>query len=674
MSIEALKEQARRHEQKEQWQKALDLYVQAMSRLDGADQLDISLFNRAGDLCTRLKQDQLAVEYYEKSVKAYVDAELPNNAIAICKKVLRNLPDRHEIFLRMGQIRAMQGFVPDARASFLEYAGRMEAMGEIDEALRALIEFAALVPADFEIRLSLAHQLKRNERGEEAVEQFVMAHQELTRRGMTGEAGEVAGQIFEIDPDAVIPGPNVVIEEPPLVAEFEVDGGAVELEATAIFGDDDATESNVDAESEVEAATDSEVVADEGDFGELPDLGEVDLEDLAETVELDDEPALEEAVEEEVEDDHEVLPTFGFQDDDDDEEAAGDEADVGSEDQDDVALPTFGFDPGADIEDAAEGEDAELDIDIDLDLEDDSDPDLDADAEVAASAEQGSGTAREQGHGGLAAIGDIDGAISAVEKLIQNHPDDVSLRETMVQYAFKLFDPAVLATAYMGLGRALEKDGKLERARDVYGQAALANPDNEKATAAVARMAQVSPGDEGSDESESFVDLGAMILGEPEEKTTRFVVAYEEPSGDEDADFAKMLSQFKEKVAQNLDTDDVAAHHDLGTAYLEMGLIDEAVGEFQQALRASPGHLPTFEMLGRAFLEKGEPEATVRSLTRALDTQFEVEDELIGIYYYLGQAHEELDEREKALDFYDRVFALDINFGDVTERLRALRD
>ena len=51
----------------------------------------------------------------------------------------------------------------------------------------------------------------------------------------------------------------------------------------------------------------------------------------------------------------------------------------------------------------------------------------------------------------------------------------------------------------------------------------------------------------------------------------------------------------------------------------------------------------------------------------------EQKDDLIGIYYYIGRAFEELENKESAIEFYDRVFSLDINFGDVTERLRELR-
>lgn len=90
----------------------------------------------------------------------------------------------------------------------------------------------------------------------------------------------------------------------------------------------------------------------------------------------------------------------------------------------------------------------------------------------------------------------------------------------------------------------------------------------------------------------------------------------------------------------------------------DIGLLDEAIAEYQQALRASADHLPTYELLGQTFLDKNEPEAALRSLTRALDAPFEIEDELMGIYYYLGMSHEALGNKDQAVEFYDRVLSL----------------
>jgi len=63
----------------------------------------------------------------------------------------------------------------------------------------------------------------------------------------------------------------------------------------------------------------------------------------------------------------------------------------------------------------------------------------------------------------------------------------------------------------------------------------------------------------------------------------------------------------------------------------------------------------------------------VRALNRALNVSYEIEDELIGIYYLMGRAQEEQGNKDEAVDFYEKVFSLDINFEDVTDRLRALR-
>ena len=82
---------------------------------------------------------------------------------------------------------------------------------------------------------------------------------------------------------------------------------------------------------------------------------------------------------------------------------------------------------------------------------------------------------------------------------------------------------------------------------------------------------------------EDEIQLTPLRRLQPAERTTRFVVEEEEPTGDEEADFAEMLRRFKQGVAENVDAEDHQAHYDLGVAFKEMGLIDEAISEFQRA-------------------------------------------------------------------------------------------
>ncbi len=618
MSIESLKEQARRHEQKEEWRKALDLYGKAIAKLAEEDQPDIGLYNRVGDICIRLGNIEEAVEHYEQAVDLYVEAELPNNAIAVCKKVIRNLPNRHAIFLRMGQIRAEQGFISDARTNFLTYAERMQQAGELDESFRALVEFADLAPDDVGPRRAVADQMAANDRIDDAVEQLQIVYRTLVLQGHGTEAEEVEARIHDLDPDA-----DVSAEVAPTSDEELVVTGSslADDDAFSRFGEVDLAEHEAVEEEEeepVEAATDDETLT--------PEPGALALE--AEDVE--------EPVEEDEEEEAEPLPTFGFDEDEEGQATPLSAVELEEEEEQEAEPPTtFVFDEDEEGDEEEEAEPLPL---LEVEAEDEP-PSLDT-----------------------------------VRAEVEAHPDDVSIHQRFVELAYQDGSEAALVEAYLGLAGALGRAGQEGRAKAAYQQVLQVDPSNQAAVAALGQTTsgQPRPPQEVAS-SEDYVDLGSMILGEEGEKTTRFVVAYEEPSGDEQADFHKMLSQFKEKVSANLDADDVRAHHDLGTAYKEMGLLDEAVAEFQQALRASANHLPTYELLGQTFLELGKPEAAVRSLERALEAPFEIEDERVGIYYYLARAYEDLGNKSSAVEFYDQVFSLDINFADVTERLRALR-
>ncbi len=570
-SIEHLKEEARRFEQDEQWGKALELYSQAIDQLSADETPDIALFNRSGDLATKIGSAAQAVAFYERAVDYYMDAGLPNNAVAVCKKVMRNLPDRYSIHLKMGQIRAAQGFITDARTSFVTYAESVRAAGDLDEAFRALIEFVGLAPDDYEICMMLGGQLEQNDRTQDAVTQYVGAYRILQRKGLGTLAEAAAAKVRELDP-------------------------GLDLEMAAA---DPSFGQGAGLGGEKEGAEDGEAPEDKV---EVEIIGPVDL------------------------------PLMFLDDDEEEDDAAKAAEEAAAKAAEEAAAKVAAEDAAAAAaQEAAASEEAA--------------------AEAAAAAEEDA--AKE--------------AASAEEA----------------------------AAAAAAVASAVEESAASKAAEEAAEEAAASKAKEEAAEAAVAKAAEAaaaeaakaadtaseeSPGMNGGSESEApsedYVDLGAVLLGETahaEEKSTRFVVPYEEPTGDDQADFDKMLAQFREKVSENIDVNDVMAHYDLGTAYMEMGLLDEAISEFQVVLRGASDHLATYEMLGQTFLQKKEPEAALRSLTRGLDAPCEIEEERVGIYYYIGLAHETIGDNDTALEFYDRVFALDINFADVTERLRALR-
>ena len=623
-SVENLKERARSFEQNEQWGEALDLYSQAIDLLANDDTPDIALFNRSGDLATRIGSAAQAVSFYERAVDFYMDAGLPNNAVAVCKKVMRNLPDRYSIHLKMGQIRAAQGFITDARSSFVTYAENVQAAGDIDEALRALIEFVNLAPDDYEICMILGAQLEQSNRASDALTQYIGAYRIMRRQGLGDLAQNVAARIRRMDPSLDLEqaasdeffnqGAGSEDSEggvPVPDRETEVIG-PVDLPLMSFDDDDDADAAPTKAAEEAAAKASEEAEAKAAKEAAAKAAGEAEAKAAKEAA----------------------------------AKAAGEAAArVASAVAEETAAKAAEEAAAKAAEEAAAKA---------------------AEEAAAKTAEEAAAKAAEQ-----------DAAKAAQEAAAKAADQDAA--KAAQEAAAKAAQEGRARAAEEARARAAEEAAAARAAEEAAAAKAAADADT--ATTAVEESPSVlnadpEPESATASSSESYVDIGAMLLGDEvhtTQKSTRFVVPYEEPTGDDQADFEKMLDQFKKKVSENIETSDATAHYDLGTAYMEMGLLDEAIGEFQMVLRSTSDHLATYEMLGQTFLQKQEPEAALQSLTRGLDAPSAIEEERVGIYYYLGLAHETIGNTETAVEFYDKVFAIDINFADVTERLRGLR-
>ncbi len=201
-NVAKLKKQAAELELKKQFDKALAIYVKLLDSFDeNASELDVALFNRVGDLLLRQGNVADAVDYYEQAVDRYGETGFFNNAIALCNKILRHSPGRASVYYKLGKISAQKGFKNDAKVNFLEYADRMQKAGKVDEAFRALKEFADLCPDQDEIRLMLAEQLTKADRKSEAIEQLQLLHERYDAEGRTVEAAATAERIRAIDPE-----------------------------------------------------------------------------------------------------------------------------------------------------------------------------------------------------------------------------------------------------------------------------------------------------------------------------------------------------------------------------------------------------------------------------------------------------------------------------------------
>jgi tetratricopeptide (TPR) repeat protein len=657
-----LKEQARTAESRDQWNDAIALYRQVLEQSSG-EEADVALWNRLGDLHLRVNQTNHAVEAYETAVNAYAEAGLHNNAIALCRKILRLVPGRAAVYLKLGQISAASGFLADARQNFLEYAERMRRAGKLDESFAALKEFADLSPGDADARRLLAEQLAANGRIDQAVEQLRILLGILLDAGDDPAAATVREQISAVDPTA---------DDSPIrraAAGRGEQGHDFRTGADPYArADDDAAAApgGEGADDAPPAGFEPTAGFDTGryegdDAGSLPgaDLEPLDIEPTS----LIDEPPSAGIGEE--------LPLI-----DPDEPATGarepgavEEDEEYGDDDDSEPLPLIGFD------DEEPGAPTPRSIDA-LRARAQAAPEDREAVEGLLNALRARGlddevpAVLEANHRALAAAGRYRDAVWPVSELVRLRPDDAGLLQKRVEYAFRGGDRDAQVYAYLDLGRHLAAEGNPDKARAVFQRVLELEPAHEEARAAVdaaaAAAAQPPPDD--------FVDLAALIMDDDAQgPTTRFVVEEREPTGDEDRDFADMLANFRQKVAENIEVEDSSSHYDLGVAFKEMGLVDEAIAQFQVALRGGANPLATLELLGQCFFEKGQFAVGSRVLERALRLPNTGDPELVGVLYLLGRIAESIGDVERALEHFERVVAVDIRFRDTAARLEALR-
>jgi tetratricopeptide (TPR) repeat protein len=172
--------------------------------------------------------------------------------------------------------------------------------------------------------------------------------------------------------------------------------------------------------------------------------------------------------------------------------------------------------------------------------------------------------------------------------------------------------------------------------------------------------------------SEEFIDLGEWLEQNRTPSSTRMIAHDEEPAENEQKDFGEMLDKFKAGISRNVDEEDFESHYDLGIAFREMGLLDEAIGSFQKAARGPDQLVRASEAIGQCFMDKGEAGVTITVLERLLLTPGLSDSQLVGVLYLLGRAAESLSREAEAAGYYQRVLAVQIGFRDAATRLSSL--
>jgi len=152
-------------------------------------------------------------------------------------------------------------------------------------------------------------------------------------------------------------------------------------------------------------------------------------------------------------------------------------------------------------------------------------------------------------------------------------------------------------------------------------------------------------------------------------------------SDDAGVDLAEMFGELKHDLEADVASADAdpETHYNLGIAFREMGLLDEAIGELQKACQsfdqghAFPQIMQTYTWLAQCFLEKGVPEAAIRWYDKALNVPTIDGETRVALHYELASAYETAGDKPSALKHFMDVYGNNIDYRDVAERIKALK-
>jgi tetratricopeptide (TPR) repeat protein len=145
----------------------------------------------------------------------------------------------------------------------------------------------------------------------------------------------------------------------------------------------------------------------------------------------------------------------------------------------------------------------------------------------------------------------------------------------------------------------------------------------------------------------------------------------------EQVDVEEVFAKFKAGVRAQVSETDSATHYDLGLAYREMDLIQDAIDEFLLAARDLKRECVCLHMIGMIYRAQGNVNGAIDSFIKGLHAEHKTSEQEVSLYYELGDAYESKGNASEALYYFRRVAHKSANHddprGSVSVRIRTVQ-
>jgi len=136
-----------------------------------------------------------------------------------------------------------------------------------------------------------------------------------------------------------------------------------------------------------------------------------------------------------------------------------------------------------------------------------------------------------------------------------------------------------------------------------------------------------------------------------------------------DSDILSIFNEFKKGLETEIDKKDHETHYNLGLAYKELGLIDDAIKEFQVARDDPQTFFSSSSMLSICYKEKGFYSLAIEVLSSTIEKIKDRDESYWSMKYDLADAYERNGSLKEALDTYTEIYGWNAGFRDIPERI-----
>ena len=213
------------------------------------------------------------------------------------------------------------------------------------------------------------------------------------------------------------------------------------------------------------------------------------------------------------------------------------------------------------------------------------------------------------------------------------------------------------------------RQGLIEEAREILERLISLFPENSEINQKLGSLGQAA-------EEEETAEAGiAAQERQPEVPVAESDIpdAEKMPEPALEGNVMDIFNEFKKGLEKELEAEDYETHYNLGIAYKEMGLLDDAIREFQASRNDPKRFVHSSNMLGTCYIEKGLYSLAIDILKNSLAMMEERDESYWTMQYDLAEAYEKNNNIEEALDTYMQVYGWNAKFREASEKINTLK-